>query len=146
VALYIPAGQRRRRTIVTAAIALLLGVAIGVFVGRGSAPSLDDQIHAVQADARQTAAGLRVLAFHDQSGAIANGAPGNGGADLVLQRTRTELDHEFARAPWLGRSQRDDLDHALDALAAMPDRTSASFGTAAEALADQIDTTFGIDG
>lgn len=146
MALYIPAGRRRRRTIALVAAALVVGLAAGALVGRATAPSIDDHVRSVQGDARQTAAGLRVLALHDQAGAISSQTPGAGGADLVLGRTRNELDDEFARAPWLGRAQREELLRALDALQSIADRTSAAFGRAADALARKIETTFGAGG
>jgi hypothetical protein len=145
VALYIPAGQRRRRTIALAAGTLVIGLIAGLLIGRALAPSVEDRVRSVQSDARQTAAGLRVLVLHDEAGAVANQTSGDGGADVVLARTRTELDREFARAPWLSRSQHDDLTRALDALVAISDRSSTTFATAAEALAAQIEKTFGID-
>jgi len=144
VALYIPPGRRRRRSIAVAIATLVIGVVVGVLIGRALAPSIDDRVSSVQSDARQTAAGLRVLVLHDEAG-VTNQAPGNGGADLVLQRTRTDLDHEFARAPWLGSSQHDQLNHELDQLQGMADRTSPAFASAAESLAAKIEATFGVE-
>jgi hypothetical protein len=83
-----------------------------------------------------------VLALHDEAGAIANDQAGDGGADLALSNTRTALQDAFAAAPWLGTATRTRLLHDLDQLAAITDRTSKAFGTAAEALATEIDTTF----
>lgn len=145
MALYIPAGQRRRRTIALAAATLVVGLIVGLLIGRALAPSVEDRVRSVQSDARKTAAGLRVVVLHDQAGAVTNQTAGDGGTDIVLTRTRTELEREFARAPWLGGSQRTEVVQALDALVAMPDRTSAAFATAAEALAVKIETTFGVD-
>ncbi len=140
MALYIPTGRRRRRTIAVAVAALVIGMAAGWVVGRASSTSIGGRVDAVRAEARQTAAGLRVIALHDQTGA------GAGGADLVLARTRTELDNEFARAPWLTRAQRVRLNQALDALRAISDRATPAFGAAAEALAVEIEETFGAGG
>ena len=83
MALYIPPGQRRRRSIAVAIATLVIGVVVGVLIGRALAPSIDDRVSSVQSDARQTAAGLRVLVLHDEAG-VTSQAPGNGGADLVL--------------------------------------------------------------
>jgi hypothetical protein len=142
MALYIPPARRRRRLIAAAVLALIAGLAVGVLIGRVSSPSVPDRVRAVQSDARAAAAGLRVLALHDQAGAIANGQPGAGGADLVLSRTRSTLQDAFAAAPWLGPTQRSRLLHDLDLLVAITDRTSKAFGAAAEALATEIDATF----
>jgi hypothetical protein len=144
VALYIPAGRRRRRAIGLVVAAFVVGLVAGWIGGRASSPSVEGRVKSVRAEARQTAAGLRVVALHDQAGAVAQ--PGDAGTDLVLRRTRTELDHEFRRAPWLTRQPRDQLLRELDALQARPDRGTAAFGAAAEALARDIETTFGTDG
>src|SRR5262245_7408059 len=97
MALYIPASRRRRQTILFAVVALVLGLVVGVLLGRASVPSLTERVQSVQESARQTASGLRVLSLHEQAGAAA----GDAGIDLVLDRTRTELQAEFADAPWL---------------------------------------------
>ncbi len=141
MALYIPAGRRRRRTALATILALALGLGLGAVAGRVAAPTVGDQVRATRADARATAAGLRVLVLHDESGALANDQ-GDGGAGLVLQRTRKGLTSAFAKAPWLGARDRTDLLDELDTLVAMPQRTSPAFGTAAESLAAHIDATF----
>jgi hypothetical protein len=142
MALYIPPARRRRRLIAAAALALVAGLTVGVLIGRASTPSVADRVRTVQSDARAAAAGLRVLALHDQAGAVAKAQPGDGGADLVLARTRTALEDMFAQAPWLGSARRSRLRHDLDVLTATTDRTSSDFGAAAEALAAEIDATF----
>ena len=142
MALYTPASTRRRRIAVIAVVALLLGLGVGLLVGRSTAPGIGERIASVRDDARRTAAALRVIVLHDEAG-IPTSSAGDGGAELVLSRTRTELDGEFSRAPWLAAAQHDDLVRALDALVAMKDRTSAAFSQAAEALAEKIDSTFG---
>ena len=65
------------------------------------------------------------------------------GADLVLSETRSELHGEFDDAPWITLAQREALLKSLDELEAQPDRTTDAFGKAADALATQIEETFG---
>jgi len=144
MALYIPASRRRRQTIGFVVAALVLGLIIGGLVGRASAPSLTDQVHSVQEKARQTASGLRVLSLHQEASSASNGNGANGGADLVLSRTRDELETEFGDAPWLDATARKELLDALDALEAQPDRSSPEFASAADALATNIEATFGL--
>ena len=142
MALYVPAARRRRRVIIFTVAALVVGLVLGLLVGRVTAPTVDDRIASVRKDAQQTAAGLRVIAIHDESNTVSNQSA-NSGADLVLKETRSELEHDFGRAPWITLAQRETLLKALDELEAQPDRTSDAFGTAAEALAHQIEEAFG---
>ncbi len=137
MALYIPESRRRRRVLVAAVGALLLGLVVGALAGRLSAPSVGDQVRAVRGDAQQTTAGLRVIALHDTAGT------GGGGTDLVLKRTRTELEDELSRAPWVSSSTRSALLAQLSALDARTDDGTPAFGAAAEALARAIDSAFG---
>jgi hypothetical protein len=142
MALYIPPARRRRRLIAAVAAALLVGLLGGAVIGRSTAPTVDDRVAAVRSDARAAAAGLRVIALHDAAGALSNQEPGDGGADVTLRQTRAALQEAFDRAPWLGGAQRAKLLSDLDKLGAIADKTSKEFGTAADALATEIETTF----
>lgn len=142
MAFYIPASARRRRLYVAATAAAVIGLAAGLLLGRLMAPSVTDRIHSVQADARQTSAGLRVIALHDTSNAVGAQGDANGGTDIVLQRTRDELTAEFKKSPWLSDAVKQVLLKKLDQLDAISDRTSKAFGEAAESLADEIDKIF----
>jgi hypothetical protein len=144
MALYIPAGRRRRRTIVIAAVTLLAGLVIGVVAGRVTAPTVREEIEAVQDDARQTAAGLRVIALHDEAETVGSQGADSGGTALVLERTRSELEDEFDRAIWLSDAQRDDLLAGLDDLEAISDRAGTEFAAAAEGYAAEIEAAFGL--
>jgi hypothetical protein len=144
VALYIPATARRRRSIAITVAALVLGLIAGLLIGRTTAPTATDRIHSIQEDARRTAAGLRVLSLHEQAGAVSDQAPGNGGAALVLTRTRSELSDETDRAPWITPQARRALLDQLAKLAARTDRNAAGFGDAADALAGRIEEVFGV--
>ncbi len=143
MAVYIPAGRRRRRTIVLTVVALLVGLAVGAVVGRASAPTVDEQIDAVRDDATEIASGLRVLALHGEEDTV--GGEGGGGADLVLETARDELAAAFDDAPWLSQDAQDQLLAELDDLAAIEDRSGTEFADAAEALAEDIEATFGAD-
>lgn len=142
MAFYIPASARRRRIVAASACALVLGAVLGVLFARATLPSVSDRVHSVQSQARQTSAGLRVIALHDTSVAVGSQGDAHGGTDLVLSRTRVELLREFKRAPWLSSTQKVTLLSGLDALVAITDRTTAAFGKAAEAFASQIDAAF----
>jgi len=144
MAVYMSAGRRRRSTALVAVGGLVLGLLVGVLLGRGSAPTVRDRIRSVQTDARATAAGLRVIAIHDEAGGTAGtaGAATGGGTDLVLARTESELRTEFKAAPWLTVAAKNALLDRLSKLQATTDKTAPAFGRAAEALAREIETTF----
>lgn len=142
MAFYVPASARRRKLIAAAAAAAVIGIVVGILIGRLMVPSVDERIKSVKADARQTSAGLRVISLHDTATAVGAQGEGNGGVDIVLQRTRDELKAEFKKAPWLTAAQRDVLIGKLDDLAAFKDKTGTEFGKAAENLAAAIDTLF----
>ena len=98
VALYIPASRRRRQTIVFVVAALVVGSILGVIAGRASQPSVTDRVHSVQEKARADR-GLdcvccRCTRKREQR---RTRTAGNGGADLVLSRTRDELQARVRR-------------------------------------------------
>jgi hypothetical protein len=143
MALYVPAARRRRRLVIFTVPALVAGLLIGALVGRVTAPTVDDRITAVRDDARQISAGLRVITLHDESDAASQQA-GEGGADLVLKDTRSQLGKAFDDAPWITLQQREALFKTLDGLESQADKSGASFGQGAEAFAQQIESTFGV--
>ncbi len=143
MALYIPAGRRRRRAVLIGLGALVVGLAVGLLIGRLTATSATQQIHSIQNDARETAAGLRVISLHDEAGV---GNSGDGGTALVLERTRTELTDELDRAEWVTSDARDALLIQLQDLTAQEDKSSPTFGQAVDDLATAIDQTFGTTG
>jgi hypothetical protein len=143
MALYVPAGRRRRQAITAAVVGVVAGLLIGALVGRLTVPSMGDRVDSVHADVEETVAGLRVIALHDEAGAV--GSETGGGADLVLDRTREELRDEFDAAPWLAREQLDALLGQLNDLVTLDREGGDGFGAAAEAMAVAIEETFGLN-
>lgn len=139
MALYIPPSRGRRLRMLAALAGLVVGLGAGLVLGRASASTVGDQLQRSRARATELAAGLRVLALHEQAAATASG---DGGATLVLDRTATGLGQLFDGAPWLTAIQRDALTGRLAALRGR-DPATAGFGTAADDLARAIETTVG---
>lgn len=146
MALYVPAGARRRRTTLIAVAAVVTGVVIGFLAGRTTAPTAADQVRSVQGDARQTTAGLRVISLHDEAGATTPSGATDRGTQLVLDRTKEQLADELHRAMWITKAERSRLRSELDRLAARTDRSTASFGQATDALAAHVEEAFGTTG
>lgn len=140
MAFYVPASARRRKLIAASAVAAVLGLVLGIMIGRLMVPSVSERVQSVKADARQTSAGLRVISLHDSAPSV--GSQNGGGVDIVLQRTRDELQAEFAKAPWLTGAQRDSVLGQLTDLVAIKDTAGTEFAAAAERLAAAIDTLF----
>ncbi len=140
MALYIPPSRGRRLRMLAALAGLVVGLGAGLVLGRASASTVGDQLQRSRARATELAAGLRVLALHEQAAAAT--ASGDGGATLVLDRTATGLGQLFDGAPWLTAIQRDALNGRLAALRGR-DPATAGFGTAADDLARAIETTVG---
>jgi hypothetical protein len=141
VALYIPAARRRRRLLVAAAAALIVGLAVGLVVGRSTVPTVHDRVSDVRTEARDISAGLRVLSLHISAKTSGDSVSE---VDLVLRKTRARLTGELDKAAWIGPGQRVGLMNELTALAARTDRTSAGFGVAADRMAKDIDVMFGV--
>src|SRR4051812_42832777 len=52
MALYVPAGRRRRNRAIALAATAVVAVVVGFLIGRVTAPTVDDRVSDVQADAR----------------------------------------------------------------------------------------------
>jgi hypothetical protein len=144
VALYVPPSRRRRRTVLLAGACIVAGLVVGAVLGRVTAPSVDDRVSDSQEQARQIAAGLRVLSLHVRSGAASTEADGEAGTDLVLRRTSEDLQRAFSDSPWISPTRQASVRRELDALSALTDRTSEEFADAADGLAADIEVAFGL--
>lgn len=146
MALYTPQAQRRRRLLILALAAFLLGGVLGGFVGRFTAPTPADRVADVRAQAQQTSAQLRVLSLHVEAGAASLGAGGDAGAGLALQRADTDLTRALDQAPWITVDRSNALRTHLHDLerAARSGAATAPFAAGVDRLATDIDTTFGL--
>lgn len=146
MALYTPQAQRRRRLVILAVGALLLGAILGAFAGRFTAPTPADRVAQVREQARQITAQLRVLSLHADAGAASLGADGDAGARLALQRADNDLRHTLDQAPWITPEQGNALRAQLGALinAASGAAATAQFAADVDRLAADIDHTFNV--
>lgn len=154
MALYMSTATRRRRVAVVGAVALVVGLVVGFGLARVTARSFDSQVTAVQTDAQRSVAGLRVIALHDETGAV--GAAGTDSAVTVIARTRDELTDALDRASWIPASRAAELLGRLDDLADAAESSGEGGSTAsdsgsdgelaerAEAVAAEIEAAFGL--
>jgi len=145
VAVYVPASRRRRSLVLAVAAAAVLGVLLGGWVGRATAPSVDERVGAVQGQARTLAAGLRVLAIHEEAG-TASLESGTSGAALAVERAESGLRKALSDAPWVSASEGTALLGAVTELKALAAEAPASpeLTQRVEAAAAAIEKAFGL--
>jgi hypothetical protein len=145
VAIYVPQARRRRKVVVVGVTGLVVGLVLGAVAGRSSAPTVEDRVRSVRAEARAVASQLRVVSLHEEAGTASLAASADAGADLALRRTETDLRRLLRRAPWVGTKTATDLLGATTALrAAAPGQArTPAFGQQVDGLADRIASIFG---
>jgi hypothetical protein len=146
VAIYVPRARRRRNLIADSVICAVVGVALGLGIGRASAPTVEDRVGSVRTSARDIAAQLRVVSLHISSGAQSlEDSNGDAGAELALRRTESDLRKLVKRAPWVPSKAATDLLADTVALRAEAPHQARSvdFGKQVDALAARIESTFG---
>ena len=148
MAIYIPRARRRRNLIAVSVACLVVGAALGLGIGRSSAPTVADRVRSVRTEARDIAAQLRVVSLHEESGAKSLATGSDAGAALALRRTETNLRALFPRAPWVTTKTATDLLSDTVALRAEApgQANSPEFGKQVDSLADRIESTFGATG
>jgi hypothetical protein len=108
MALYVPVSRRRRRVIGITAVALVVGLLLGLVLGRLFRPSVQDEVDARQRDTQQLVARLDGLALeYEQTGTAGQAASDarEGSVDAargISADARKLLDD----VPWLGERQR----------------------------------------
>jgi hypothetical protein len=145
MAIYVPRARRRRNTILVGVAGLVLGAVLGGLMGRASAPTVEDRVRSVRAEARDIAAQLRVVSLHEGENAASLGVTGDAGADLALRRTEDNLKRLFRRTPRVpGKTGADLLSDTVALRASAPGQArTEAFGKQIDALADRIEATFG---
>jgi hypothetical protein len=104
MAVYVEPARRKRIAWGIAAVALVVGLAIGIVIGRGTATSIDDRIASGRSGGRELVTALDVLPLEYEqarSGSSETGLIGDT-VDRSVRRLSSALDG----APWLGAAQR----------------------------------------
>lgn len=148
MAIYVPRARRRRQLVLLTLAGLVVGAVLGVLVGRLTAPTVAERVAAVQQQASQVTAQLRVLSLHAEAGAVSVGVPGEGGAELALRRADADLGKALDEAVWIPVGQRNGLRRRLEDLerGAGDDAARPAFGAAVDRLANDVDQAFGVRG
>jgi hypothetical protein len=104
MAVYAGPARRRRATIAIAVGTLILGLVIGIAIGRGTAKTLDDEIADGRAGGRDLVTALRVLPLEYQQ--ASTGSSETGLIEDTVKRSTAQLPEALDGAPWLGPAQR----------------------------------------
>jgi hypothetical protein len=149
MALYVPAGRRRRRVIGGLVLAVVVGLLLGFGLGRQTATSTSDDVTSVQDQARDAVGALQSAPTEyaqAAAGATAEFANG-GGAGAALDRVERQVKDALDAAPWLGPASRAAALAALDDVRTVAARKGSpdEFEKAVGAAADQLEEIFGID-
>jgi hypothetical protein len=144
MALYISAGRRRRTAILVAVVALVVGVAAGFLIGRGTATTVEDRIAEGREAGRKFAASLRVLPLEYEQAVTDDGE--SGGAEPIVKRSLEGEQTAFDAAPWLGDAQIAAVHEKVDIVRKGPanDLTPDEFTEAVEEAAAAVEVAFGV--
>jgi hypothetical protein len=148
VALYVPAGRRRRNVIIGLVGALIVGLIVGAFIGRASAPGISDKVSSVQDSARAVTARLQATPIEYQKQLNGSTEFKSGGTVLQsLTDAQATMRGALDDAVWLGPAQRQDVEDALDALvtAAKAKVAAATYAKLVNTAVTRIATGLGID-
>jgi hypothetical protein len=148
MAIYVPPSRRRRQLILVGLVALLVGALIGAFTGRATAPSVDEKVSASQQRAKELAAGLRVIAIHQEADTASLQASADAGADLTLRRTESALKDTLSGAPWIAPATTSNLLAMMASLRATAAGRASTpeFAQRVETMAAAIESAFGVEG
>ena len=147
MALYIPAGRRRRRLVLATVAAAVVGLVLGWALGRLTAPTVADRVASVRSDAR-TIDG-RLAALPNEYDKVLAGDPqyanGGGPADS-LTGVSADVAALARRAEWLSPTQRDGVVSAVDQAQAVAaaSGSASDFAAAIDQATSTVDTTFGL--
>ena len=109
MALYISAGRRRRRVIVAAALALVVGMAAGLLIGRLSVTTPSEQARAVADRGRDLATRIDALTIEFEQAVNGTGDSVAKGVTEPLIGIERDLRSTLAKAPWLVPATKSDL-------------------------------------
>jgi hypothetical protein len=147
MALYVPAGRRRRRLVVAVAGALVAGLFVGAVAGRATAPTAaEGAAEAKRATARLSGL-IDALPLHYEQMVAGDLDPTAFRASLDdgLRRAGEELDTALAAAPWLDPAVADSLRRRLAGVRAAADRRGPpdEFRAAVREAVAELDARFG---
>jgi hypothetical protein len=147
MALYVPAGARRKRLVLVGGLALLAGLLIGYAVGRATSPGLEDEVADVHDVALDATAALRRIPIEYEQAVAGEGGESTETITEAIDRAEQLLDDAYAEAIWLADDAHEATDPAFDELRQLVEDEvpPAEFDAAIETLVAQVATTFAVE-
>ncbi len=142
---YVPPSRRRWRLVVTALLALTVGVAAGLLIGRSTVTTAQEQARRVRNQAVDLATRVQALTIEYDQAIAAEGDTIQAGVIDPMQRVIADADHTMDQAVWLGADDRATVNDALRAVrqAALDRVSSEQFASTTATAAGVIRQTFG---
>jgi hypothetical protein len=139
------ADRQRRRVVMAAVLALLVGAIGGVLVGRATAPGVSDAIDDARSAGRDVAAALRVLPVEYEQ-AQSDSGESAAGVDDAIDRVARLLPPALDQAEWLGPSARQRATDAVGEVKQSADagEDPADFAATVETAAGTVEDAFGL--
>jgi hypothetical protein len=120
MAVYAGQAKRKRAGYLIAAATLVVGLVLGIVIGRATAPTIDDKIADGRAGGRDLVTALQVLPL-EYSQAL-SGSEGTALIGDTVQRSVARLNSALDGAPWLGPAQRTTATAAVKSVKDAADR------------------------
>lgn len=146
MALYVPAGARRRRVILALLGGIVLGLVAGYLVGRASAPGLADEVADVQDLATDAATSLLRIPIEYEQSVAGEGGESTETITAALDRAQAQLAEAYAAAIWLPDDASAGTDASFDELVTLVEEgvSPGELEAAIDELVTQIERTFAI--
>jgi hypothetical protein len=146
LALYVPAGRRRRNVMLGLAGALVVGLVIGGVLGRVTAPTVSDRVASVQDSAREVTSRLRATPIEYEK-QLSGSSEFRAGGTVVQSLTdaQSSLESALDDAVWLSAAQRQKIEHPLGKLliAARAKVSAKVYADMVEEVATKLDAALG---
>lgn len=145
MALYVSAGTRRRRLILTAVATAIVGLVAGLVVGRASVTTPAERARSVKASAGDLATRIDALSIEYEQALTGSEDSVAKGVAEPMREIRAEVVRALNGAPWVGPPRRAALLRAIDGVttAAQAKVPLAVFEQVSSAASSSIRTTLG---
>ncbi|MEP7112503.1 MAG: hypothetical protein ABI862_04495 [Ilumatobacteraceae bacterium] len=142
---YIPLSRRRRNAILVALATLLVGLVLGVVVGRSTAITASEAASSIRTKGDTLGTRVEALTIEYDQAVGGTGDTVEAGVLEALDLVEADIDKLIADSPWLGTAQTNALHDATAAVrtAATNRADPAQFAEIADSTASLIRDTFG---